>query len=268
MIEAHGCQHRRAPRPRAAGRPRSGAAHSPICRARRMSVPQSKSTHTMLIPCAELERTRRTPAAPFTAVSTGNVTRLSTSSGASPCASVSTVTVGAVRSGKTSTGKRRGCPTPARQQHRGRGARPRRTGASSEARTSRSRTPVRLVGAARSAPSGALTMRSPARFTPTPLNVGARGRRSRGRRAKRASPGRRPVVTTCSPLSITRRITITHSPSDGPSSTTRRMKRLPPHLCVHHSQTPSSSSTAATGTATPSTSPRPPTGARWPAFPP
>ena len=71
-----------------------------------MSVPQSNSTQTMEMPCEVEERTRRTPVAPFTAVSTGKVTSVSTSSGAMPCASVSTVTVGAVRSGKTSTGMR------------------------------------------------------------------------------------------------------------------------------------------------------------------
>ena len=53
---------------------------------------------------AELERTRKTPAVPFIADSMGRVTSASTSSGARPCDSVSTVTVGAVRSGKTSMG--------------------------------------------------------------------------------------------------------------------------------------------------------------------
>src|SRR5262249_31557297 len=56
------------------------------------------------IPVAVEDRTRRTPAAPLTAVSIGNVTRVSTSSGAIPWASVMIVTEGAVRSGKTSTG--------------------------------------------------------------------------------------------------------------------------------------------------------------------
>src|SRR5688500_6058880 len=83
-----------------------------ICRARKMSVPQSNSTHTTEIPCAVDERTRRTPVAPFTAVSIGNETSASTSSGAIPCASVSTVTVGAVRSGKTSTGMRYAAQAP------------------------------------------------------------------------------------------------------------------------------------------------------------
>src|SRR3990172_3587950 len=56
------------------------------------------------IPIAEDERTRRTPVAPLTAVSTGKVTIVSTSSVAIPCASVRITTVGAVRSGNTSTG--------------------------------------------------------------------------------------------------------------------------------------------------------------------
>src|SRR6056297_2681423 len=75
-----------------------------ICRALKMSVPQSNSTHTMDTPFAVDDRTRRTPVAPLTDVSMGMVTRRSTSSGAIPCASVITVTVGAVKSGKTSTG--------------------------------------------------------------------------------------------------------------------------------------------------------------------
>ncbi len=49
------------------------------------------------------ERTRRTSVAPFNAVSTGNVTKRSTSSGAMPLASVITTTVGAFKSGNTST---------------------------------------------------------------------------------------------------------------------------------------------------------------------
>ena len=49
------------------------------------------------------ERTRRTPVAPLTDVSIGKVTSCSTSSGAIPCASVMTTTVGAFKSGKTST---------------------------------------------------------------------------------------------------------------------------------------------------------------------
>lgn len=84
-----------------------------IWRARKMSVPQSNSTHTTAIPCAVEERTRRTPVAPLTAVSIGKDTSASTSSGAIPCASVSTVTVGAVRSGKTSTGMRSAVHVPA-----------------------------------------------------------------------------------------------------------------------------------------------------------
>ena len=69
-----------------------------------MSVPQSNSTQTIDIPAALEDRTRLTSVAPLTADSTGNVTSVSTSSDAIPCASVMIVTVGAVRSGKTSTG--------------------------------------------------------------------------------------------------------------------------------------------------------------------
>ncbi len=83
-----------------------------ICRARKMSVPHSNSTQTTAIPWAVEERTRRTPVAPLTAVSIGKATRVSTSSGAMPWASVSTVTVGAVRSGKTSTGIRDAVQAP------------------------------------------------------------------------------------------------------------------------------------------------------------
>ena len=68
-----------------------------------MSVPHSNSTQTTEKPVVDEERTRRTPVAPFTAVSMGKVTSCSTSSAAMPLASVMTTTVGAFRSGKTST---------------------------------------------------------------------------------------------------------------------------------------------------------------------
>ncbi|OAV63704.1 hypothetical protein Barb4_04818 [Bacteroidales bacterium Barb4] len=68
-----------------------------------MSVPQSNSTLTMEKPVTDEERTRRTWVAPFNAVSIGNDTERSTSSGAMPPASVITMTVGAFRSGNTST---------------------------------------------------------------------------------------------------------------------------------------------------------------------
>ncbi len=68
-----------------------------------MSVPQSNSTVTVEKPVVDAERTRRTSVAPFNAVSTGNVTRRSTSSAAIPGASVITTTVGEVKSGNTST---------------------------------------------------------------------------------------------------------------------------------------------------------------------
>ena len=69
-----------------------------------MSVPQSNSTHTTATPSAVAERTRRTFDAPLIALSSGNVTSDSISSGAMPWPSVRIVTVGAVRSGNTSTG--------------------------------------------------------------------------------------------------------------------------------------------------------------------
>ena len=68
-----------------------------------MSVPQSNSTHTTEKPLVDCERTRRTPVLPLTAVSIGNVTSCSTSSVAIPPASVMMTTVGALRSGNTST---------------------------------------------------------------------------------------------------------------------------------------------------------------------
>ena len=58
------------------------------------------------MPTAVDERTLRTPDAPFSAASMGKVTSASMSVGAIPCPSTSTVTVGAVRSGRTSTGIR------------------------------------------------------------------------------------------------------------------------------------------------------------------
>ena len=77
-----------------------------ICRARWASVPQANSTVTIDRPILVAERTRRTPGAPLSAASIGKLTWASTSTGAMPWASVTTVTVGAVRSGNTSTGVR------------------------------------------------------------------------------------------------------------------------------------------------------------------
>ena len=74
-----------------------------ICRARYTSAPQLNSTQTTEKPFVDDDLTRRTSVAPFTAVSIGNVTSRSTSSAAMPFASVITTTVGALRSGKTST---------------------------------------------------------------------------------------------------------------------------------------------------------------------
>jgi hypothetical protein len=64
----------------------------------------SNSAHTREMPTAELERTRLSPGLPWSACSMGNVTRRSTSSGASAFASVTIVTEGADSSGNTSTG--------------------------------------------------------------------------------------------------------------------------------------------------------------------
>ena len=74
-----------------------------IWRSRYTSVPQSNSTHTTEKPVVDDERTRRTSVAPLRAVSIGKVTRRSTSSAAMPLPSVITTTVGALRSGNTST---------------------------------------------------------------------------------------------------------------------------------------------------------------------
>ena len=71
-----------------------------------MSVSQSNSIHTTENPLVDDERTRRTSVAPFSAVSMTNVTVRSTSSVAMPGASVMTTTVGAFRSGNTSTSMR------------------------------------------------------------------------------------------------------------------------------------------------------------------
>ena len=84
-----------------------------ICRARKMSVPQSNSTHTTAMPSAVADRTRLTSDAPLMAASMGNVTSVSISSGAMPWPSVRIVTVGAVRSGNTSTGMSRAVHRPA-----------------------------------------------------------------------------------------------------------------------------------------------------------
>ena len=83
-----------------------------IWRAMYLSVPHANSTQTIEMPMPDAERTRRTPVAPLTDDSIGNVTSVSTSCGASPWASVTTVTVGAVRSGNTSTGMRSAVTAP------------------------------------------------------------------------------------------------------------------------------------------------------------
>jgi hypothetical protein len=65
------------------------------------------------MPTAVADRTRRTPAAPLSAVSIGKVTSASMSVGAMPRPSTRIVTVGAVRSGRTSTGMRTVTQPPA-----------------------------------------------------------------------------------------------------------------------------------------------------------
>ena len=82
------------------------------CRARNASTSQSNSAHTMDMPMPDWLRSRRTPGAPCREVSTGTVTSDSTSSGAIPCASVITVTVGAVTSGRTSMAMREAVQAP------------------------------------------------------------------------------------------------------------------------------------------------------------
>ena len=95
-----------------------------VCRARSMSWPQSNSTQTTATPTAVAERTRRTPAAPFSADSIGKVTSDSISSGSMPGASARMVTVGAVRSGKHV--QRDPCGGPAAPHEKGRQRAPRR----------------------------------------------------------------------------------------------------------------------------------------------
>jgi hypothetical protein len=63
-------------------------------------------------PTPEVLRTRVTPGMPLSAVSRGKVTSCSTSWGAMPPASASTVISGLSRSGKTSTGVRQAVNTP------------------------------------------------------------------------------------------------------------------------------------------------------------
>jgi hypothetical protein len=77
-----------------------------------MSVPHANSTHTIEMPMPDAERTRRTPVAPFTAARSGTSPASRPPAGASPWASVTTVTVGAVRSGNTSTGMRSAVTAP------------------------------------------------------------------------------------------------------------------------------------------------------------
>src|SRR5574343_1609520 len=63
-------------------------------------------------PALEIDRTVAIPGWPLIAVSSGKLISCSTSSGAMPPASVMIVTVGLLRSGKTSTGRRVACRPP------------------------------------------------------------------------------------------------------------------------------------------------------------
>ena len=74
------------------------------CRAWKISVPQLKITRTTEILAALDERTALTPAVPLMALSIGNVTSDSTSSGANPAASVWISTCGGAKGGNTSKG--------------------------------------------------------------------------------------------------------------------------------------------------------------------
>src|SRR5215831_9924539 len=77
-----------------------------------MSWPHSNSTHTTARPTAVAERTRRTPDAPLRAASIGNVTTDSISVGTIPRPSTMIVTVGALKSGRTSRGMSRSTNAP------------------------------------------------------------------------------------------------------------------------------------------------------------
>jgi hypothetical protein len=89
---------------RAARRARPRASRPPPGEPARGSTCQSNSTQMSEMPMAEDERRRRTPEAPLSVCSSGTVTSCSTSSGARPLASVTTVTEGADSSGSTSSG--------------------------------------------------------------------------------------------------------------------------------------------------------------------
>ena len=77
-----------------------------------MSVSQPNSTWITDRPTPDELRTACTPVAPLRTDSRGNVISVSTSSGASPGASVMIVTRGRLRSGKTSIGSRESVTLP------------------------------------------------------------------------------------------------------------------------------------------------------------
>ena len=83
-----------------------------ICRARMTSVPRSNRIWTDDRPSTDLERSVIRSGTPFTAVSIGTVTRLSTSSVERPGASVWISTMGGANSGNTSSGTSRPARMP------------------------------------------------------------------------------------------------------------------------------------------------------------
>ena len=90
----------------------SSSLSATIWRFLKTSVPQSNSACTIEIPAPLDERSRKRPGRPFNTYSMGKVTCTSVSSGANPRASVITVTIGRLRSGKTSTGRCIACHVP------------------------------------------------------------------------------------------------------------------------------------------------------------
>ena len=108
--DEHDLAHHRRDRPHrrrdavGAARPSGGARRRAAARGR-CRCPTRTRRRRCTARCPLTLRTRSTPGAPFIACSRGSDTSVSTSSGASPSASVSSVTVGRFRSGSTSTGR-------------------------------------------------------------------------------------------------------------------------------------------------------------------
>ena len=82
------------------------------CRAAIRSVPSLRISTTDDSPSTDFERIVFSPGVPFSAFSSGTLTRLSTSSVESPGASVWISTSGGANSGKTSSGACRAVRTP------------------------------------------------------------------------------------------------------------------------------------------------------------